>query len=110
MSKGEGIGFRCFGEHVLVKPTKTHMTPGGIALPDPDNFEQGQILMVKTGEVVAVGPGTYLDNGDLMKCEARVGMKVEYYSYSTRGARSRVICGVEVDCIKDQDIIGCVEP
>jgi chaperonin GroES len=64
------------GDKVLVKPnTSTDTTPGGIVLPDTAKERPQE------GEVVAVGPGRTLDNGEKAKLSVEEGDTVIYSKY-----------------------------
>lgn len=64
------------GDKVLVKPnTSTEKTAGGIVLPDTAKERPQE------GEVVAVGPGRILDNGNKAELTVKVGDTVIYSKY-----------------------------
>jgi len=64
-------------DRVVVRATKQEeMTKGGIVLPDTVRERPQE------GEVVAVGPGRYLNNGQRLEMEIKVGDKVIYSKYS----------------------------
>jgi chaperonin GroES len=64
-------------DRVLVKPLEAEeKTAGGIILPDASKEKPTQ------GEVVAVGPGKLLDNGERMAPVLKVGDKVIYGKYA----------------------------
>lgn len=64
-------------DRVVVRPMKREeTTKGGIVLPDTAK-ERPQM-----GEVIAVGPGKYLDNGARMEMEVKAGDKVIFSKYS----------------------------
>ncbi len=66
------------GDHIVVKVSKEDkMTKSGIVLPDTVDKEKQE-----TGEVVAVGPGKLLDNGQRAPMEVKAGDKVLFKKYS----------------------------
>ena len=65
------------GDRVVVKPVKEEQkTKGGIVLPDTAKEKPQQ------GEVIAVGSGRVLDNGQKVALEVSVGDKVIYSKYA----------------------------
>lgn len=65
------------GERVIVKMLeKEETTISGIVLPDTAKEKPQE------GEVVAVGPGRLLENGNRAALEVKVGDKVIYSKYS----------------------------
>jgi len=71
-------------------------TPGGIVLPDTAK-EKPQI-----GEVVAVGPGRTLDNGEKVAPEVKKGQKVIFSRY---GGTEVKIDGEEYLIMREGDIL-----
>ena len=64
-------------DRVVIRATKQEeMTKGGIVLPDTAQERPQE------GEVVAVGPGRYLNNGQRLEMEIKVGDKVIYSKYA----------------------------
>lgn len=65
------------GDRLVVKPLpQEEVTKGGIILPDTAKEKPQQ------GEVIAVGNGRILDNGQKAPMEVKVGEKVLYGKYS----------------------------
>ncbi|MFH0802219.1 MAG: co-chaperone GroES [bacterium] len=65
------------GDRLVVKPLPLEeVTKGGIILPDTAKEKPQQ------GEVIAVGNGRILDNGQKAPMEVKVGEKVLYGKYS----------------------------
>jgi len=91
-------------DHVLIERIKVEMTEGGIALPETED-DNGSELRVRSGIVRYVGPGPLLDDGSRAPCQAIAGREVEYQVLPIR-ARTRKINGVELDVVRDNDIIG----
>jgi chaperonin GroES len=67
---------RPLGDHILVKPGEAEqMTASGLVLPDTAQKKP------REGEVLAVGPGRRLDNGQRAPMEVSVGDVVIYTQY-----------------------------
>ena len=85
-------------DKVLVKRTdEEHTTPGGIVLPGSAAEKPSQ------GEVVAVGPGKRLDNGDVAPIGVSVGDLVIFGQY---GGNEIKIDGDEYLILSESDIYG----
>jgi chaperonin GroES len=64
------------GDRVVVRPKqREEMTKSGILLPDTAKKPQ-------EGEVISVGPGRVLDNGERLAMELKVGQTVLYAKYA----------------------------
>ena len=67
---------RPLGDHILVKPGEAEqMTASGLVLPDTAQKKP------REGEVLAVGPGKLLENGQRAPMEVSVGDVVVYAQY-----------------------------
>jgi chaperonin GroES len=67
---------RPLGDRIVVKPgPQEEVTKGGILLPDTARKKP------REGEVVAVGPGKLLENGERSPLEVSVGDVVVYSEY-----------------------------
>jgi len=89
-------------DHVIVKPiTEDEITKSGIVLPDTIDKEKPE-----KGEVVAVGSGKLLDNGQRAAMSIRVGDKVMFKKYSPDEIK---VDGVEYLIISESDILGILE-
>ena len=76
-------------DRVVVRPTKREeTTKSGIVLPDTVRERPQE------GEVVAVGPGRYLDHGKRLDMELKVGDKVIYSKYA----------GTEIN-VEDEEVL-----
>lgn len=85
-------------DHVIVKPiTEDEVTKSGIVLPDTVDKEKPE-----KGEVVAVGPGKLIDNGQRAPMSVKVGDKVMFKKYSPDEIK---VEGEEYLVITDSDII-----
>lgn len=76
-------------------------TAGGIVIPDSAAEKPMQ------GEVIAVGTGKVLDNGDVRALAVKVGEVVLFGKYS--GTEVKLHGGVEVVVMREDDIMGVVE-
>ena len=66
------------GDHIVVKVSKEDKTTkSGIVLPDTVDKEKQEV-----GEVIAVGPGKALDNGQRGEMSVKVGDKVLFKKYA----------------------------
>ena len=89
-------------DHVIVKPiTENEITKSGIVLPDTIDKEKPE-----KGEVVAVGDGKLLDNGQRAPMVVKVGDKVMFKKYSPDEIK---VDGVEYLIISESDILGILE-
>ncbi len=93
---------RPLGDRVLVKPLEDEeRTKGGIVLPDTAKEKP------QRGEVVAVGPGEWDEDGQKrLPLDVKVGDHVMYAKYS--GAEFKVD-GVEHLILRHGDILAIVE-
>ncbi len=92
------MNIRPLDDRVVVKPLDVEeMTPGGIVLPDTAKEKP------QTGEILSVGPGKLMDNGDRAGLSVRVGDRVIYGKYS--GTEIKVE-GDEVKILRETDILG----
>jgi chaperonin GroES len=67
--------FKPLSNRVLIKRAKAQTTKGGILLPDSAQEKP------KKGEVIAVGPGKFDDEGKLQPLHIKVGDRVLFSSY-----------------------------
>ena len=89
-------------DHVVVKPiTENEVTKSGIVLPDTIDKEKPE-----KGEVVAVGYGKLLDNGQRAIMSIKVGDKVMFKKYSPDEIK---VDGIEYLIISENDILGILE-
>ena len=94
--------FRPLADRVLVKRTDEEQTSeGGIVLPGSAAEKPSQ------GEVVAVGPGKTLDNGDVQPISISEGDLVVFGQYA--GSNTVKIDGDELVILNEQDILGVIE-
>lgn len=85
-------------DHVIVKPiTEDEVTKSGIVLPDTVDKEKPE-----KGEVIAIGPGKLIDNGQRASMSVKVGEKIMFKKYSPDEIK---VEGEEYLVITDSDII-----
>ena len=88
-------------DRVVVRRTEEETTTaGGIVLPDSATEKPAQ------GEVVAVGSGRILDNGDNRPVDVKVGDTVVFGKYSSNTVK---IDGEELLILNESEIYGVVE-
>lgn len=91
------IKLRPLDDRVVVKPQDAEeTTAGGIVLPDSAKEKP------QRGEVIAVGPGKLLDNGNRGTLSVAVGDIVIYGKY---GGSDIEIDGQEVKILRESDIL-----
>lgn len=89
------------GDRVVVKAIEQEeRTAGGIVLPDTAKEKPQQ------GEVVAVGTGKLLDNGERVALEVKPGDRVIYAKY---GGTEVKVKGEEFLILRDSDILAILE-
>ena len=75
-------------------------TSSGIVIPDSAGEKPDQ------GEVLAVGNGKVLDNGDVRKMDVKVGDRVLFGKYAGQTVK---VDGQEVLVMREEDIMGVLE-
>ncbi len=92
---------RPLGDRVVIKPTpREEMTKSGIVLPDTAKEKPQE------GEILAVGPGRFLDDGKREQMDVKEGQKVLYAKYA--GTEFKVD-GDELLIVSQKDILAIVE-
>jgi chaperonin GroES len=99
MSPGiETMNIKPLHDNVIVKPiSEDEVTKFGLVIPETIDKEKPE-----KGEVIAVGAGKILDNGQLAPMSVKVGDKVMFKKYSPDEIK---IDGKEVLVISERDII-----
>jgi len=88
-------------DRVVVRRLEENRTsPGGIVIPDTAAEKPVR------GEVVAVGNGKLLDNGELRPLDVKSGDKVLFGKYSGTEVK---IDGEELLVMSEEDIVGVIE-
>lgn len=92
---------RPLGERVVVKPLPSEeRTKGGIVLPDTAKEKPQE------GEVIAVGPGRLLENGQRVPIDLKVGDRILFSKYAGNEVK---IDDVEYLIMREADILGVIE-
>ncbi len=88
-------------DRVVVRRMEEERTsPGGIVLPDAATEKPSQ------GEVLAVGNGKKLDNGETVALDVKVGDKVMFGKFSGTEVK---MDGEDVLVMREEDIMGVIE-
>lgn len=96
------MAIRPLHDRVVVRRIEADKTTsGGIIIPDTAAEKPNQ------GEVVAVGPGAALENGETRALTVAVGDRVLFGKYSSNEIQ---IDGEELLIIKESDILAILEP
>jgi len=95
------MNIRPLHDRVVVRRLEEETTTaGGIVLPDSAAEKPSQ------GEVLAVGPGKALDNGEVRALDVKVGDKVIFGQY---GGSTVKLEGDELLILTESEIFGVVE-
>jgi chaperonin GroES len=95
------MSIRPLHDRVLVRRMEDEtVSAGGILIPDNAKEKPSR------GEVLAVGNGKHLDNGDVRPLDVKVGDKVLFGKYS--GSEVKVD-GEELLVMREDDIVGIIE-
>jgi len=95
------MNIRPLHDRVVVRRTEEERTsPGGIVLPDAATEKPSE------GEVIAVGNGKILDNGDVRGLDVKVGDTVLFGKYSGTEIKMN---GEDVLVMREEDIMGVIE-
>ena len=95
------MNIRPLHDRVIVRRLEEERkSPGGIVIPDTAAEKPIQ------GEVMAVGKGKILENGDVRPMDVKVGDRVLFGKYSGTEVK---ISGQEYLVLREEDIMGVVE-
>lgn len=95
------MNIKPLGDRVIVKPiAEDTSTKSGIILPETIDKEKPE-----KGEVIFVGPGRALDNGQLAPMSVKAGDKVMFKKYSPDEIK---IDGQELLIISESDILAVI--
>ena len=95
------MNIRPLHDRVVVRRMEEERTSsGGIVIPDSATEKPSQ------GEVIAVGNGKLLDNGDVRPLDVKVGDRVLFGKYSGNEVK---VSGEEVVVMREDDIMGVIE-
>jgi chaperonin GroES len=88
-------------DHVVVRRLDGSTTSsGGIVIPDSASKKPNQ------GEVLAVGPGALLENGERRPLDVKPGDRVLFRDYAPNEVK---VDGEELLVIRENDILGIIE-
>lgn len=89
--------FKPVGDKIVLKKiTETGQTSGGVII--PDTTQEGTLM----GEVVAVGPGRILENGERSEMQCIIGDKIIYPKF---GAKELEINNEDYLIIRENEIL-----
>jgi len=95
------MNIRPLHDRVVIRRMEEERTSsGGIVIPDSAAEKPIQ------GEVIAVGKGKLLDNGDVRALDVKVGDRVLFGKYSGNEVK---VSGEEVVVMREDDIMGVIE-
>ena len=95
------MNIRPLHDRVIVKRVEEEKTsPGGIVIPDSAAEKPVQ------GEVIAVGNGKLLENGELRALDLKKGDKVLFGKYSGTEVK---VSGEDYLVLREDDIMGVIE-
>jgi chaperonin GroES len=95
------MNIRPLHDRLVVRRLEEETTSaGGIVLPDSATEKPSQ------GEVLAIGPGKTLDNGDVKPVDVKVGDKVIFGQY---GGSTVKLDGEELLILNESEIFGVLE-
>jgi chaperonin GroES len=95
------MNIRPLHDRVVVRRKEEETTsPGGIVLPGSAAEKPVQ------GEVLAIGKGKILENGDVRPLDVKVGDTVLFGKYSGTEVK---VNGEEVLVMREEDIVGVIE-
>ena len=88
-------------DRVVIKRLEEERTSaGGIVIPDSATEKPSR------GEVISVGPGSRLDNGDYQALDLKVGETVLFGKYAGTEVK---VDGSELVVMREEDIMGVIE-
>jgi len=95
------MSIRPLHDRVLVRRLEDETTTaGGILIPDNAKEKPSR------GEILAIGKGKLLDNGELRALDVKVGDKVLFGKYSGNEVK---VDGEELLVMREDDIMGIIE-
>ncbi|NMG36045.1 co-chaperone GroES [Azoarcus sp. TTM-91] len=95
------MAIRPLHDRVIVKRTEPERTTAsGIVIPDSAGEKPDQ------GEVIAVGRGKALDNGEIRPLQLKVGDRVLFGKYAGQAVKLE---GEEVLVVREEDIFAVIE-
>jgi chaperonin GroES len=96
------MNLRPLGDRIVVKAlSQDEVTKSGIILPETVDKERPE-----RGEVIAIGPGKMLENGNFAPVGVKVGDKIVFKKYSPDEVK---IDKVEYLVISESDVMAVIE-
>jgi len=96
------VNIQPLADRIIVKALEAQeKTKGGIVLPDTAKEKPQE------GEVLAVGKGKVLDNGNVQALELKIGDKVLYGKYSGTEITTRE--GEELLIMREEDVLAVIK-
>ena len=95
------MSFRPLHDRILVRRVESdEKTKGGIIIPDTAKEKPQE------GEVIAVGPGTRSDAGQIQPLDVKVGDRILFGKWSGTEIK---IAGEDLLIMKESDVMGIIE-
>lgn len=95
------MNIRPLHDRVIVKRMEEERTsPGGIVIPDSATEKPVR------GEILAVGNGKKLDDGNVLKMDVQVGDKILFGKYAGTEVK---VDGEELLVMREEDIVAVIE-
>ena len=96
------MNIKPLSDHLVLKPVDAETTTAsGIIIPDTVSKERPE-----KGEVIAIGPGKMLENGQRQPIDVQVGQTVMFKKYATDEVK---VDGVEYLMVRAEDVIAIIE-
>ena len=96
------MNIKPIGDHIVVKTIKEEeVTASGIVLPDTMDTEKKA-----QGEVISIGPGKLLENGQRAQMEVKIG---EVILYKKWGGDEVKVDGQEYKIITQEDVLAVLK-
>lgn len=96
------MNLKPIADHIIIKPAEAETTTAsGIIIPDTANKERSE-----RGEVIAVGPGKFMENGERSVMDVTVGQTVLFKKYAPDEVE---VNGATYFIIRQEDVIAIIE-
>lgn len=94
------MSFRPLHDRILIKRVEEEVTSGGIVIPDSAKEKPSR------GQVIAVGNGKLLENGEIRPLDVKKGDKVLFGKYAGTEVK---VGDEELIVMREDDILGVIE-
>ena len=94
------MSFRPLHDRVLIKRVEEEVTSGGIVIPDSAKEKPSK------GQVIAVGNGKLLENGEIRPLDVKKGDKVLFGKYAGTEVK---VGDEELIVMREDDILGVID-